>query len=315
MTRSASRGISSKAWTISASRRPPRRSSAPRPTCPGRAGGGTPRSGAPRPRRRSTSPSASRTSPCPGFMRRNFTRLRSWRLWHRPAAAPPAHRTSAEHVHRPGARAELAQAVAHRLGGDRASPRGPPRAARRRAPGAPRAPRSACSPSRGRRRRGGAAPGIVDDALAVEEHVDRLVAVAAGDHDGVAGRARGRARASSSAVAASASRRASTRASGRFGVTTVARGRSARTAPPRASGVEQRAPDSATITGSSTTGVPGGQQRRAPRRRPRSSRRVAEHPDLDRVDADVLGDRADLRDDHLRRDRRRRASRRRCSAR
>ena len=66
----------------------------------------------------------------------------------------------------------------------------------------------------------------------------------------------------------------------------------------RASGVEQPAPDSATITGSTHDRRARRQQRRAPRAPPSIVADVAEHPDLHRVDADVLGDRPDLRDDH-----------------
>ena len=59
------------------------------------------------------------------------------------------------------------------------------------------------------------------------------------------------------------------------------------------------APDSATITGSTTTGCRRGSRSSAAADR-LDARDRAEHPDLHGVDADVLGDRADLRDDHRR---------------
>ena len=138
------------------------RRSAPRPTCPRRAGGGTPRPGAPRPRRRSGSPSASSTSPWPGFMRRNFMRpiMPSGHAAARAHRRPRAPRC-AEHVDR-----------ARRPRRARAGRRAPPRRRsacgrarglerrRARAPGARPAPRSGCSPSRAPRRPGGARPGI-----------------------------------------------------------------------------------------------------------------------------------------------------------
>ena len=104
-----------------------------------------------------------------------------------------------------------------------------------------------------------------------------------------------RARASGSVASAAP---ASTAASARLGVTTVARGRMSCLRAWTALSSRRRAPDSATMTGSTTTGVLAGR---------RSSAwttaamvvRVAEHPDLDRVDADVLGHGFHLRDDDL----------------
>ena len=84
-----------------------------RPTSPGRAGGGTPRSGAPRRVSTSGSPSASRTSPCPGFIRTSFIAID---YASGPAGAPAA--GEREHVDRPRAGADLGEAVADGLGGD-----------------------------------------------------------------------------------------------------------------------------------------------------------------------------------------------------
>ena len=72
----------------------------------------------------------------------------------------------------------------------------------------------------------------------------------------------------------------------------------ARSAPPAPLGSSSVAPLSETITGSTTTGAVADQVERLDHGVDR--RLVAEHPDLDRVDADVVGDRADLGDDHLR---------------
>ena len=130
--------------------------------------------------------------------------------------------------------------------------------------------------------------GQLDEPLAVEEHVDRLLAVAAGDDDAARAERVDRARASSRRRRVIRRRHpASARASGRFGVTTVARGSSSSISAACARpGRAARAPDSATITGSSTTGVPAVEL--VERARDRLDRRDgAEHPDLDRVDADV----------------------------
>ena len=71
-------------------------------------------------------------------------------------------------------------------------------------------------------------------------------------------------------------------------MTTVARGRMQPHEGVRARRRSSRAPDSATITGSWTTGVPAGSS--VERLGDGLDRRdVAEHPDLHRVDAEVLG--------------------------
>ena len=182
-----------------------------------------------------------------------------------------------------------------------------------RARGAPRAPRSGCSPSRARRRRGGARRGSRPARSPSKKRSVASLAVAAGDDDR-AGPERVDRAGELLGVGVLAASPASTRASGRFGVTTVARGSdpldAARLARLASSST---APLSATITGSSTTGASPSRSSASVDRRDRLAR--AEHADLHRVDADVVGDRADLRDDHLRRDRRRRRRRRRCSAR
>ena len=90
-------------------------------------------------------------------------------------------RRRAEHVDRARARADPAQPAAHRRRGHRLGARGPPRAARGRAPAAPPAPRSACS----RAVRGAVGVALARDLhepLAVEEDVAAGLAVAAGDH-------------------------------------------------------------------------------------------------------------------------------------
>ena len=81
---------------------------------------------------------------------------------------------------------------------------------------------------------------------------------------------------------------------------TVASGSSCSTSAARAASSSRTAPDSATITGSITTGVPGSSC--AERLADGGDRlRRPEHPDLDRVDADVLCHLPHLLDDHLRR--------------
>ena len=71
-------------------------------------------------------------------------------------------------------------------------------------------------------------------------------------------------------------------------MTTVARGSISSISARRAAGSSSSAPDSETITGSSTTGVAGGSSSSA-RATASIVSRGPEHPDLDRVDADVLG--------------------------
>ena len=87
---------------------------------------------------------------------------------------------------RPGRpRADPAQPVADRFGGELARAPRRPASGRSRARGRRPARRSGCSPSRGRRRPGCRSPGISTDLAAVVEDVDHLVAVAAGDHGGL----------------------------------------------------------------------------------------------------------------------------------
>ena len=247
MTRSASRGTSSKVRTMRASRRPPPRRRRHRgPHARGRAGARNSSTRRSSSSGTSTSPSAS-SDLAVSRLHAQQPHPRDYGKG-RPRAAtmvsPPArrvtptprarrHRSRGLHrrprrsrARRPARRpAELAQAVADRgRGGARAPPARRP-GARRRARGAPPASTSACSPSRGRRRRGGARPGA---RAASRPSTSRSVAssrcppvtmTAPGPSAWIAARellGRGR---------ASAPSPASTRASGRLGVTTVARGR------------------------------------------------------------------------------------------
>ena len=245
------------------------------------------------------SPSARRTSPWPGFMRRNLMSAllgasdvpdgpagpRLWQSgrssgWPGAARRQPSPTPSASTGPAPAPMS--AQPVAHRLGGHLLAA---PRRLQRLEPGASCAasaeewvqPEPCAAPS------GWRSPGISTSRVAVEEDVRRLLAVAAGDHhragpEGVDGP--GQARSAPASLPAPGPR-----ASARFGVTTVARGtsrsRSASRRPRRAA----RAPLSATITGSSTTGRLADQVQRLAHRLDRLGR--PEHPDLHRVDADV----------------------------
>ena len=264
----------------------------------------------------STSPSAMRTSPCPGFIRRNLTARdygkatgaahsgsfggdRSWR-------ARPKTSTG------PGARAELAQPVADGAPPRRRARGAPPPAARRPARGARRASRSACSPSRAAAPSGWRSPGSSVSVAPSKNRSVPLVAVPAGDDD--VARARARAARARARCRRASSSSASTRASARFGVMTVARATISRRRASTASSASSRAPDSATITGSWTIGVPGGSS---------SSARatvsiVATSPSIPIFTAsiaEVLGDRADLAGDDLRRRSAAPPRRRPCSAR
>ena len=181
----------------------------------------------------------------------------SWRLWQADRVAPddlPTPRTSTGPAPAPRSR----RPCAHGL-------RGHARA-RSRAASSGGAPSASCAasveecvqPDPWAAPSGCRAPGIVDERGRRRRRGrrprSRWPPVTTTD---VAGRARGRgARAPRRRAAASAP--ASTRASGRFGVTTVARGSSSSRSASSASSSSSRAPDSATITGSSTTGVPGG---------------------------------------------------------
>ena len=113
---------------------------------------------------------------------------------------------------------------------------------------------------------GVALAGDLDERVAVEEHVGRLVAVAAGDDDGAAARARGP-RARELARPSSRRRRpASTRASGRFGRDDRrARQRSASTSASLRVGVEQPRAGLGDHHRVEHDRRAGGQQRRAPR--------------------------------------------------
>ena len=206
------------------------------------------------------------------------------------------------------------------------SSRSPSRTAATRRPSRPAPPRAASSPSARRAASvdgvraaravrgavGVALAGQLDDLLAVAEDVGRDLAVPAGERRRPAGRARApraRAPAPSSRV-----RRPSARAP------------RARSASRRWRAGGQRAQR---VLGAAARAAARPTRRPSPGRRrpasPASSRssasttasivaRVGEHPELDGVDAEVLGDGAHLRDDHRGRDRLDRASRRRCSA-
>ena len=200
-----------------------------------------------------------------------------------PPTAPDVGRLcQPEGVHRPGPRADPAQPVAHRLGGDdlrlRAAASGSRPCARKAA-----SAEECVQPDPWAAPSGWRSPGIATVCSRVDVEVGRLLAVAAGDHDRLAGRARGRARASASASPLSPP--ASATASGTFGVTTVARGSRSLDERRLGAGVEQRGAALGTITGSSTTGTPGSRSSASHDGRDRRGR--AEHPDLHRVDADV----------------------------
>ena len=289
MTRSASRGTSSKALTIRASRRP----------AVAALGDGGPHAlvelAAELLDERSSS-SATSTSPfgdehlaVPGLHAQEPHGER--RLWQSagavatrssaaatadaprpPRGGAPARaqrrRAEPEHVDRPGAGPEAAQAVADGLRRDalglaRARPRG-----RRPAPAARPASRSACSPSRARRRRGGARP-----ASSTTRSPSKTTSIASSRCPPVTTTAPGPERVDRPRellARRASSSPASTRASGRFGVTTVARATTSSTSAAWASSSSSRAPDSATITGSTTIGVPGGSRSKRLRHRPRA---------------------------------------------
>ena len=160
----------------------------------------------------------------------------------------------------------------------RAGRRRPPR----RRPRGPAAPPPAASSPRARKAAsaeewvqpepwaapsGWRSPAISTDSLAVEEEVDQLLAVAAGDDDRLRARAPAR-RAPAPPASRALPSPVSARASGMFGVTTVASGSSRSTSAARASSSSRTAPLSATITGSITTGAlaDAGRAPRPPRR-------------------------------------------------
>ena len=215
------------------------------------------------------------------------------RLWHGTDAGRASGRRPSAPAFgavRGGRRPTPARPRARRRRRSRAARRAPPR---RRSASPPAPPPAAPQPEREvRRQRGGvrapravggaaglAVAGDLDQPLAVEEDVRRLVAVAPGHDDRAraqrvhgAGEVRGRRGRPRRRRRARAPRRG-------WASTTVARGSSRSTSAPRAAGSSSVAPDSATITGSSTTGVPGasrlerllhGADRRARRRASRS---------------------------------------------
>ena len=176
-----------------------------------------------------------------------------------------------------------------------------------------RAPRSACSPSRGPRRPRSARP-----RSRTSRSPSKKTSVASARWPPVTTTASGpsawTARTRASGVRSAPAAPASTAASGRFGRDDGrARESCARAAPRCASSSSSRAPLSATITGSSTTGALADEVERLDHRLDRLAR--AEHPDLDRVDADVLGDGPHLLDDRSPAAPDGRRRRRRCSAR
>ena len=164
MTRSASRGISSKARTISASRRPPRPSvgTAAHMPCVELAAELLDQR-APRSSAHLHVALGDQLSPCPGFMRRNL--IAGDYATSRRAVADRARRRASARPVRPRRRRARRPAPSSRRPSRTAAaairaraPRGLERVVAR-ARGAPRAPTSACSPSRARRRRGGARRG------------------------------------------------------------------------------------------------------------------------------------------------------------
>ncbi len=243
----------------------------------------------------STSPSAMSCSPKPGRMRRNFIVGRLY-----PSGAgrheQPGTAPRSGPGRRPGparGRSRAGRRVPPRPRSR--APRAPPRAASGRAPGAPRAPTSGCSPSRARRRRGGARP-----AIRWMPSPSNRTSVASSRWPPVTTTTSGpracsaRASASTSSVAGVPGEHARLGEVRRDHASrAAAAGRPARA---RAASSSSTAPDSATITGSITTGVPGLEQVERLVDRGDGLRRP-EHPDLHGVDADVLGDGADLLDD------------------
>ena len=209
----------------------------------------------------------------------------------------------AQHVDRARARADAAQAVAHRLGGDARAPLAPRLLAACPSARCAASAEECVQPDPWAAPSGWRSPLISTSCSPSKQHVGGLVAVPAGDdHRGGPERVDRARQASISAPSpAPSGAPASTRASGTFGVTTVARGRSRCDERfLRVGRRAARAPDSATITGSTTTGVPAGSWSSAAATAAIVSRR-SEHPDLHRVDADVVRDRGDLGEDHVRR--------------
>ncbi len=230
-------------------------------------------------------------------------------------AEPPRVRTPTRHPERVhGARtgAELAQSVAHRRGRRPRARRGRRRAARTPCARWAASAEACVQPEPCAAPPGWRSPGISVSVSPSKKVSVAVVAVAAGDHDvpraeRVHGlRELGRGLDASSPVSAAAS--------GMFGVATVARGRICSISAARASGASSTAPglgDHHRVDDERRGGVELGQRLGdGPDRR-----LVAEHADLDRVDADVARDGADLGEDHLRARRPRPRRRRRSTAR
>ena len=196
----------------------------------------------------------------------------------------------AEHVDRPGAGPDGAQAVADRLRRDalglarrglevvaQRQPRGQRRGVR-----AARAVRRAVGVARARRARPRRSP-------------SKTTSIACSRCPPVTTTARGpsawTARASSSPLERRRRRRARAPRGGSGVDDRGARQTTSSTSAAWASSSSSRAPDSATTTGSTTTACPGASRSKAS---PMASRagHASEHADLDRVDADVLDDRA-----------------------
>ena len=234
----------------------------------------------------------------------------------RAAGRPRVRRASS----RRGCRSGRARRPARRPRRARAGRRGPPptamrlrararpRAGRRRARGARRAREECVQPEPCAAPSGWRSPAISSTSCSPSKKTSvASLAVPAGDDDARAGRARG-ARARAPRRRPSSPRRRARAPRGGSGVTTVARGSSELDAAPRwASVVEQaRAATRRPSPGRSRRACRGQQVERLAHGRDRL--RGAEHADLDRVDADVLGDRAHLRDDRPRAARRGRRS-------
>ena len=232
----------------------------------------------------SGSPSASRTSPCPGFIRTSFTAAIMPAARSRPASGAG----EPEDVDRPGA-ARRSRAGRCRPPRRRSrAPSGRPRRAPRRGRGTRRAPTSGCSPSRARRRPGSAARRSAASRR-VDQHVGAVVGVAAGDDDRLRPERRASPRRAPRRGAGSPSPE-SARASGRFGVSD---GR-ARQHPLDQRRLRVRVEQRRAALGDHHR-VDDDRRRadQVERLDHRVDRRlVGEHADLDRVDADVVGDRS-----------------------
>src|SRR4029079_3533813 len=122
ITRSASRGTSSKRLTSSASRRPPLVSVDTAAHMPASSSARNAAISSASSSGISTSPSASTISPCPGVMRRSLIASdygKGTASSGEPERAGGARPLEAEDVHRPRARTDVAQPVGDRLAGQR----------------------------------------------------------------------------------------------------------------------------------------------------------------------------------------------------